>query len=46
MPMKTRAFIISLFMIVLAPVALAADGLRALQSLKDARTLDVSAKAV
>jgi len=42
--MKTRAFIISLFMIVLAPVALAADGLRALQSLKDARTLDVSAK--
>ena len=44
MPMKTRAFIISLFMIVLAPVAFAADGLRALQSLKDARTLDVSAK--
>ena len=44
MPMKTRAFIISLFMIVLAPMALAADGLRALQSLKDARTLDVSAK--
>ncbi len=42
--MKTRAFIISLFMIVLAPMALAADGLRALQSLKDARTLDVSAK--
>jgi thiol-disulfide isomerase/thioredoxin len=42
--MKTRAFIISLFMMVLAPVALAADGLRALQSLKDARTLDVSAK--
>lgn len=42
--MKTRAFIISLFMIVLAPVALAADSLRALQSLKDARTLDVSAK--
>lgn len=42
--MKTRAFIISLFMVVLAPVALAADGLRALQSLKDARTLDVSAK--
>lgn len=32
-------------MIVLAPVALAADGLRALQSLKDAPTLDVSAKA-
>ena len=44
MPMKTRAFIISLLMFVLAPVALAADGLRALQSLKDARTLDVSAK--
>lgn len=45
MPMKTRAFIISLFMIVLAPVAFAADELRALQSLKDARTLNVSAKA-
>lgn len=42
--MKTRAFILSLLMFVLAPVALAADGLRALQSLKDARTLDVSAK--
>ncbi|MEO1161192.1 MAG: TlpA disulfide reductase family protein [Pseudomonadota bacterium] len=42
--MKTRAFIISLLMFVLAPVALAADSLRALQSLKDARTLDVSAK--
>lgn len=42
--MKTRAFIISLVMFVLASVALAADGLRALQSLKDARTLDVSAK--
>jgi thiol-disulfide isomerase/thioredoxin len=42
--MKTRAFIISLFMIALAPVALAEDGLRALQSLKDARTLDVSVK--
>lgn len=44
MPMKTRAFVISLIMIMLAPVALAADGLRALQSLKDARTLVVSAK--
>ncbi len=44
MSMKTRAFIISLLMFVLAPVALAADGLRALQSLKDARTLDVSAQ--
>jgi thiol-disulfide isomerase/thioredoxin len=42
--MKTRAFMISLFMIILVPAALAADGLRALQSLKGARTLDVSAK--
>lgn len=42
--MKTRAFIISLLMFVLAPVALAADSFRALQSLKDARSLDVSAK--
>ncbi|MGI9515016.1 MAG: TlpA family protein disulfide reductase [Anderseniella sp.] len=42
--MKTRTFIISLFMFVVVPVALAGDGLRALQSLKDARTLDVSAK--
>ncbi len=42
--MKTRAFMISLFMIILVPAALAADGVRALQSLKNARTLDVSAK--
>ncbi len=42
--MKTRAFVISLFMMVLEPVALAADELRALQSLKDARTLNVSVK--
>ena len=42
--MKTRSFIVSLLMIVLAPVALAAQELRALHSLKEARTLDVSAK--
>ena len=42
--MKSRAFLICLGMLLSAPMALAGEGLRALQSLKNARTLDVSAK--
>lgn len=42
--MRSRVFIICLAMALSVPMVLADDGLRALKSLKNARTLDVSAK--